>query len=423
MGRDSHMRRESHRRNRIETFFQRMPDGVALLDVSNEWEIVDVNHAFESMFGYDRSTLIGALLTDMLVPPDRDPIDPTAKGAQTTLVEETVRLSADGPRTFRYRGFVTTVDGEPYEYAIYTDVSDRPPHGRPLDRRDEKLESLVKTIAHDLRNPLALGTGHLECIRRWIHSTTDEFDVETNGSSVTSTSVDDENESPIGGAFPNSTESRTDGITPDSTESPLVEKTVGASESMGGQTTDEITEIDDPTSIRTHVNELSLALKRMDDMIEEVLENARSGSQSSTVEPVDLGAVIERARRTTDPTLDVIVEGPLPPVDGDEGRLLSLFENVFVNARTHVGSNVTITISGTEEGFSITDDGPGIPSDARHRIFDSGYTTHPDGHGFGLAIVADIVEAHGWEIAVDDSDEGGLRFDIRTDTQPTIDRS
>jgi len=35
-----------------------------------------------------------------------------------------------------------------------------------------------------------------------------------------------------------------------------------------------------------------------------------------------------------------------------------------------------------------------------------------DGTGFGLAIVTDIVEAHGWQISVADSDEGGTRFEI-----------
>jgi signal transduction histidine kinase len=41
-----------------------------------------------------------------------------------------------------------------------------------------------------------------------------------------------------------------------------------------------------------------------------------------------------------------------------------------------------------------------------------GVTGSGDGTGFGLAIVADVVEAHGWEITAGESESGGARFDI-----------
>jgi len=39
-------------------------------------------------------------------------------------------------------------------------------------------------------------------------------------------------------------------------------------------------------------------------------------------------------------------------------------------------------------------------------------TTSSDGTGFGLAIVAGIAEAHGWEITVTDGRQGGARFEF-----------
>lgn len=42
-----------------------------------------------------------------------------------------------------------------------------------------------------------------------------------------------------------------------------------------------------------------------------------------------------------------------------------------------------------------------------------GIHTHEEGTGFGLAIVAETVAAHGWEIRVAESDAGGARFEIR----------
>lgn len=64
------------------------------------------------------------------------------------------------------------------------------------------------------------------------------------------------------------------------------------------------------------------------------------------------------------------------------------------------------------EGFFIADDGPGIPPAERDRVFDSGYTTARDGTGMGLAIVCEVVDAHGWSIGVTESEVGGTRFEI-----------
>mgnify|MGYP006304677177 FL=1 len=45
-------------------------------------------------------------------------------------------------------------------------------------------------------------------------------------------------------------------------------------------------------------------------------------------------------------------------------------------------------------------------------MFDHGYSTSDEGTGYGLSIVSRIVEGHGWEIEVTESDEGGTRFEI-----------
>ena len=45
-------------------------------------------------------------------------------------------------------------------------------------------------------------------------------------------------------------------------------------------------------------------------------------------------------------------------------------------------------------------------------MFERGYTTAEDGTGYGLSIVSQIADAHGWEVAVTESDGGGARFEI-----------
>ena len=49
----------------------------------------------------------------------------------------------------------------------------------------------------------------------------------------------------------------------------------------------------------------------------------------------------------------------------------------------------------TTSGFYVVDDGVGILADIRDEVFDSGFTTAAESTGFGLAIVAQVAEAHG----------------------------
>ena len=64
------------------------------------------------------------------------------------------------------------------------------------------------------------------------------------------------------------------------------------------------------------------------------------------------------------------------------------------------------------DGIYVEDDGEGIPADEQDTVFEWGHTTTSDGTGFGLAIVAEIAEAHGWDITVCDAEAGGTRFEI-----------
>jgi signal transduction histidine kinase len=79
----------------------------------------------------------------------------------------------------------------------------------------------------------------------------------------------------------------------------------------------------------------------------------------------------------------------------------------------HGSSDLTVRVGELDRGgFYVEDDGVGIPEDEREEVFGSGYSTGEDGTGFGLAIVTEIVDAHGWRIRVRESREGGARFEI-----------
>jgi signal transduction histidine kinase len=97
-------------------------------------------------------------------------------------------------------------------------------------------------------------------------------------------------------------------------------------------------------------------------------------------------------------------------VQADEGALRRLVENLFTNALEHGGDHVTV---GTfSHGFYVADDGPGVPEDEREQVFEPGQTSKDDGEGFGLASVRQLAVAHGWNVAVTESEAGGARFEV-----------
>ncbi|WP_252699296.1 PAS domain S-box protein [Natronosalvus vescus] len=168
----------------------------------------------------------------------------------------------------------------------------------------------------------------------------------------------------------------------------------------------------DDMGITDSLEEIEWALERMDELIDDVLALARSGRNLTDPESLALEDVVRQAGRTVDPDLGIEIEGTLPTVMADENRVLVFFENLFRNAIEHVGEDVTVTVGVTETGFYVADNGPGIPPEERSSVLESGYTTHPEGTGFGLAIVTEVAEAHGWDVMIAESEQGGARFDV-----------
>jgi len=161
------------------------------------------------------------------------------------------------------------------------------------------------------------------------------------------------------------------------------------------------------------------ALDRMEELIGDLLALARQGKPIDETERVSLAETAGSCWEMVDVAdAELVVEGDLE-LASDPDRLQQLFENLFRNAVEHGGDDVTISVGpfDNESGFYIEDTGPGVPADDRDEIFESGYTTSRQGTGFGLSIVQEIVEAHGWTISVTTGAAGGARFEIETGSQ------
>jgi signal transduction histidine kinase len=117
-------------------------------------------------------------------------------------------------------------------------------------------------------------------------------------------------------------------------------------------------------------------------------------------------------------TVETEIEPHPPAVLVDRDRIEHVFDNLIVNAIQHTPRGGVVRLSAMAAGgsvrFDVEDNGEGIPPDDVPRIFDKFYriptVKHTGGAGLGLAIVHDIITAHGGQIHVSSEPGTGTRF-------------
>jgi two-component system phosphate regulon sensor histidine kinase PhoR len=176
--------------------------------------------------------------------------------------------------------------------------------------------------------------------------------------------------------------------------------------------------------IEKHANRLTLLI---DDLL--LLARLDSGRidlnlgsvtlHAAAQDALDDAALIAKARRVT------LVNRVEPDVvaHADPERLRQVLANLIDNAIKYgrEGGNVTIRGRGldrTRVEITVRDDGPGIPSEAKARIFERFYrldkarSREQGGTGLGLAIVKNVVQAHGGDVRVESAAGAGTEFFI-----------
>jgi len=107
-----------------------------------------------------------------------------------------------------------------------------------------------------------------------------------------------------------------------------------------------------------------------------------------------------------------------PTVTGDPVQLQQVVLNLLVNALDAAAASTTpqVTIStevrGEEVEVAVRDNGPGLTPDVQQHLFESFFTTKPQGLGLGLPIVQSIVERHHGRVRAENADEGGAIFRV-----------
>ena len=161
---------------------------------------------------------------------------------------------------------------------------------------------------------------------------------------------------------------------------------------------------------------------RMDQLIRDVLSYSRLSSREKKAERVDCESVLLKASINLSSAIAdsqaKVTHDPLPVVEGDTTQLTQLFQNLLGNALKFRRGAPRIHISATRDGqhcrFSVKDNGIGIESQYRDRIFQIFQRLHTrseyTGTGIGLAICKKIVENHGGRIWVESAPGKGSTF-------------
>jgi signal transduction histidine kinase len=151
---------------------------------------------------------------------------------------------------------------------------------------------------------------------------------------------------------------------------------------------------------------------RMQLLITDLLTYSRAGRLELDLRAVDLERLLRSVLADLQLRIDetratVDVAGPLPVVEGDEGLLRQLLQNLLDNALKFHGPRppvvrVTATVGPARVHLVVADEGIGIPPEHRERVLGLFQRLHSrsefPGTGLGLAICHRIVERHGGTI-------------------------
>lgn len=371
---------------KYETIVETVPVGLFALDADGT--ITWANDEFYEIVGRSANDLIGMDFMSLVDQGhfENEIVDRYLKIVRQLLSSETEKdrktytvtaSSPDGDSLVleTHTALLPLEDGE-YSGTVTAvrDITKQKEYEQELERQNERLERFADLISHDLRNPLNVARGYVD-IAREEHS---EFAFEKIDSSM----------------------------------------------------------------------------ERMEQLVDELLTLAKQGEGIGELEPIELTSMATAAWEnvsTGKATLET--EGEIQ-VLADRLRLQQLFENLMRNSIEHGSeaggqpagtsasepveplgeetrqassgaqsiapehSGLTVSVGALEDGFYIADDGVGIPEENREDIFDLGYTTADSGTGFGLGIVTEVTDAHGWSIEITESKAGGARFEITDVERP-----
>lgn len=363
-------RRESAERYRA--LVEHAPEAIMVLDVEQD-RFVDANAHAEKLFGWSREKML------TMGPLDFCPESQADRRKSCEVVEDEHRkVLAGGTSVFEF----THVTAQGRELVCQTRLSRLPAVGRQLIRATitditelkhlqekvrhaEKLAAvgvLAAGVAHEIGNPLMALSMAAENLERRIH----------------------------------------DGY---------------AQQKLG--------------LIREHIDRIARIVRQMND-----LSRRSSGRRSAC----DLNQIVRRAvemvrhdRRAGETTIDYRLAAHLPAVSVVEDEIVQVCINLALNAFDAMAANPAerprrLTLSSRADASAVrvtfADNGPGVPRDLRHKLFQPFFTTKEvgQGTGLGLSLSYRVLQEHQGSLVLDEAAPAGAAFVITLPIESPADR-
>lgn len=164
---------------------------------------------------------------------------------------------------------------------------------------------------------------------------------------------------------------------------------------------------------------------RLQRLVDDLLLLARADEHTVALhrQPLDLDDVVLDEVRHVQATTELEIDATgvsAGAVDGDPDALRRVVRNLFDNAIRHAARRMAVALTEQTDTVQLVveDDGPGVPPEDRHRVFerfvrlDDARARDHGGSGLGLAIVAELVTAHNGTVTIGDATLGGARIEV-----------
>ncbi len=184
-----------------------------------------------------------------------------------------------------------------------------------------------------------------------------------------------------------------------------------------------------PEGVHDQARHVLIESGRIEEIIQQFLHFAKP--REPDFEMIDLASLVRDVvgiQAAAHEGTGITFSAYAPGLDAEVDRLFvgEILENLMKNAAQAIDGKGKVLVSLIARGdvaeIVVADDGPGVASVDRERIFDLYYTTRPEGNGLGLSLVAQMASAMGGTLSLDTEpglDHKGARFVITLPIRPS----